>query len=406
MTYNKLYPLLQSAYRKNHSTETALLKVKNDLLLAMNKGHVSLLVLLDLSAAFDTVDYDILMRRLSTKIGLKDIALSWFSSYLTGRHQKVSVNGNFSDMFELKCGVPQGSCRGPLLFTIYASKLFNIIELHLPDVHAYADDTQLYISFNPDSKEDTANAIMTITQCINDLQSWMIRDKLMFNPGKTEIALFGTPQQLQKVTCNNISVGDVNIHLVDVFKNLGVWFDASLTMSTHVNKTSSSAFFYLYNIRHIRKFLSRQHTETLIHAFITSRLDYCNSLLYGLPDTTLCKLQRIQNACARLIYNSSKFCHITPLLKELHWLPIRQRIAFKLLLITFKSLHRLAPIYLTNLIKVAQPSRYNLRSANNGICLSYPRLKSKKTLADRSFVIAAPTLWNNLPADIPQNPTY
>ena len=118
----------------------------------------------------------------------------------------------------------------------------------------------------------------------------MIRDKLMFNPGKNEIALSGTPQKLQKVTCNNITVGDANIHLLDVFKNLGVWFDASLTMFTHVNKTSSSVFFYFYNIRHIRMFLSRQHTETLIHAFIASRLDYCNSLLYGLPDNTLCKL--------------------------------------------------------------------------------------------------------------------
>ena len=102
MTENKLYPLLQSAYRKNHSTETALLKVKNDLLLNMDKGHVSLLVLLDLSAAFDTVDHDILLRRLREKLGLTGTALTWFSSYLTGRQQKVSMNGTFSDLFELK----------------------------------------------------------------------------------------------------------------------------------------------------------------------------------------------------------------------------------------------------------------------------------------------------------------
>ena len=142
MTANNLFPVLQSAYRQNHSTETALLKVKNDLLLNMDKGHVTLLVMLDLSAAFDTVDHGILLHRLQSKLGLRDKALSWFKSYLAGRTQQVSVNGSLSDKFSLSCGVPQGSCLGPLLFT--ASSLFDIMKSHLPSVHTYADDTQLY----------------------------------------------------------------------------------------------------------------------------------------------------------------------------------------------------------------------------------------------------------------------
>ena len=121
---NRLYPLLQSAYRQHHSKETALLKVKNDLLINMNKEHVSLLVLLDLSAAFDTVDHGILLRRLQTMLGVRGTALSWFTSNLTGRSQRVSVNGTLSKNFELNWGVPQGSCLGPLLFIIYTSKLF------------------------------------------------------------------------------------------------------------------------------------------------------------------------------------------------------------------------------------------------------------------------------------------
>ena len=189
-------------------------------------------------------------------------------------------------------------------------------------------------------------------------------------------------------------------------RDLGAWFDQTLSMNTHVRKISASAFFYLYNIRHIRKFLSREHTETLIHAFITSRLDYCNSLLYGLPDSTLCKLQRIQNACVRLIYHCSRFCHITPFLKELHWLPVRQRINYKILLLTFKALHHLAPPYLSNLIIVTKPGLYDLRSSSDEIKLAYPRIKSKKPLADRAFfMLAAPTLWNNLPADLRTWPT-
>ena len=261
MTENKLYPLLKSEYRKNHSTETALLKVKNDLLLNMDKSHVSLLVLLDLSAAFDTVDHDILLRRLREKLGLTGTALTWFSSYLTGRQQKVSMNGTFSDLFELKSGVPQGSCLGPLLFTIYASKLFEVIESHLPNAHAYADDTQLYISFNPNDNTNRDSAITAIQLCVQDLRLWMTRDRLMLNSEKTEIILFGTPQQLKKVNITKINICEAAIYPADVVKDLGVWFNSSLTMTTHINKISASAFFYLYNIRHIRKFLSRQHTD-------------------------------------------------------------------------------------------------------------------------------------------------
>ena len=219
----------------------------------------------------------------------------------------------------------------------------------------------------------------------------------MLNSEKTEIILFGTPQQLKKVNITKINICEAAIYPADVVKDLGVWFDSSLTMTTHINKTSASAFFYLYNIRHIRKFLSRQHTEILIHAFISSRLDYCNSLLYGLPDSSIHKLKRIQNA--------PKLFHITPLLMELHWLPVRQRIAFKLLLITYKSLNQMAPIYLSDLIFIAQAGRYNLRSSNRGLLLAHPRIRSKKTLTDRSFMLAAPNLWNKLPAEICSSPT-
>ena len=134
---NNLYPSLQSFYRKGHSTETALLKIVNDIL-NMNKQHVTLLVLSDLSAAFDTVDRDILIQRLITKFGIIGVVLNWFKSYLEGRSQHVSLQGPVSEKFEVKWGVPQGSCLGPLLFILYASELFNVLEAHLPSVHCYA----------------------------------------------------------------------------------------------------------------------------------------------------------------------------------------------------------------------------------------------------------------------------
>ena len=131
---NNLYPVFQSAYRKLHSTETALVKVQNDILTNMNKRRVTLLVLLDLSAAFDTVDPSILLTRLRSKLGLNGTALSWFCSYLSGRTQRISVQGALSNVFYLRFGVPQGSCLGPILFNIYSSKIFDIVGRHLPKV--------------------------------------------------------------------------------------------------------------------------------------------------------------------------------------------------------------------------------------------------------------------------------
>ena len=169
---------MHSAYREHHSTETALLKVKNDILMNLDMGHVTLLVLLNLSAAFDTVDHDILIHRLQSLLGLRGSAVQWFRSYLRGRSQQVTINGALSKKFGLEFGVPQGSCFGPLLFTIYASKLFSIIKSHSPSAHSYADDTQLNLS--------SAEALDAMEKCIADVRSWMINDKLMLNDDKTE----------------------------------------------------------------------------------------------------------------------------------------------------------------------------------------------------------------------------
>ena len=144
-------------------------------------------------------------------------------------------------------------------------------------------------------------------------------------------------------------------------QNLASWFDVHMDVATHITKTCSTAFFYLYIIRHIRDSLARECTKKLIHASITSRLDYCNSMLFGAPDYQIRKLQCVMNASARLIYCAPKYCHVTPILKVLHWLPVRSRIDFKILLITFKILQGLTPKYLADLITVLPPSHCNLR---------------------------------------------
>ena len=170
MVTNDIYPELQSSYREHHSTETALLKVMNDVLLKMNSQHVTLLILLDLSAAFDTVNHSILLDQLTKVVGLQGKAHEWFCLYLSGWSQRVAIDGSMSMEFSWDCGVPQVSCMGPLLFVIYTSSLFKIIECHLPQVHCYADDTQLYLSFRlgDDVARDAAHHAMEV--CIKDIE--------------------------------------------------------------------------------------------------------------------------------------------------------------------------------------------------------------------------------------------
>ena len=157
----------------------------------------------------------------------------------------------------------------------------------------------------------------------------MSQDKLLMNDAKTKLLLIGTRQQLAKITIDGITVGHSVIALQSPVRNLGVWLNSNLSMGDHLTKTSSAAFYYLYNIRRISKYFSKKCTETLIHAFISSHLNYCNSLLYGLLSCQIQKLQRVQNSAARLVFQESKFCHTQPLLRALHWLPVANRIVFK-----------------------------------------------------------------------------
>ena len=280
--------------------------IHNGILIAMDCQHVILLVLLDLSAAFDTVEHSVLSSCLSNSFGIRDTVLRWFGSYLSDRSQRVSLDGKVSDKFQLTHGVPQGSFLGPLLFTLYLSKLFDIVKGHLPHVHTYADDTQLYLAFKPDS------AVNALELCICGLRTWMLHDKLKLNDDKTEFILIGTRQQLAKVDGISLCVGDSNVSPVKSAKNLGTWIDSNLNLKINVNDMCKAVYYHLKNVQHIRKYLEEKSSQTLIHALVIGRAHYCNSILFGLPARKLTKLQRLQNSVARIIFNIPKICHITP----------------------------------------------------------------------------------------------
>ena len=258
----------------------------------------------------------------------------------------------------------------------------------------------MYLAFRSDDRASQDLAVAAMEACIRDVRRWMIQDKLKINDDKTEFILIGTRAQLEKVKIDSLVIGDsVVSSSSEPIRNLGTWFDSNFTMSTHITKICKASFFYLHNISCIRKFLSQEITETLIHALVTSRLDYCNSLLYGLPNCLISKLQRVQNTAARLIFKAPRYCHITPLLTELHWLNIRHRIDFKIILIVHKAIYGVAPEYIRELISLKPASSYSLRS-NNKCMLKPLTVRTLPTLGDRAFACAAPRLWNGLPLEL------
>ena len=400
LNHNSLLPPNQSAYRQFHSTETALLRIKSDLLLAMDNQKVTLLLLLDLSSAFDTIDHSCLSQTLKTCFGIDGVVLKWIESYLADRYQKIKIDEVVSDVFPVPFGVPQGSRLGPLLFTLYTANFIAKVQKNFPEIscHCYADDTQLYVSFRPDDQEES---ISNLEACVDYIREWMLQNRLMLNDSKTELMVIGTPKQTSKLNLNGITVGNSLINPSANARNLGVQFDLHLNMEDHITNTCKSAYHMIYNLRRIRKFLDKDSTKTIVHACITSKLDYCNGLLYGIPDSQIGRLQRVQNTCARLICGCSKFSRITPLLRDLHWLPVRQRISFKILLIVYKALLGQTPTYIKELLNLkCNKHTHNLRSSLDTLLLQIPSYKTKVTLGDRAFACAAPKLWNNLPLEI------
>ena len=206
--------------------------------------------------------------------------------------------------------------------------------------------------------------------------------------------ILGSRQQLSKVTIPHINIGDSEVTAVTKARNLGVIFDSSMTLNSHISSIARSTTFHIRNIGKVRKYLTQKATEQIVHSVVVSRLDMCNSLLYGLPNTQIERLQRIQNYAARVITLNKKSCHITPILKELHWLPVSSRVKYKLLLFVYKSLTNNAPAYIDDLLKPYNPPR-KLRSYNSSLLIEPI---SNHSWGDRSFSHAAPRLWNKLPA--------
>jgi len=244
--------------------------------------------------------------------------------------------------------------------------------------------------------ESCWSSVSDIESCIGNIGRWLVANNLCFNGPKTECISISSARKTPSIS--SITVEGVEIVCSKFLRDLGGWLDSHMDMTVHVKKVCNSAFANLHSIGRIRKCLDPASTKKLVHALVTSRLDYNNALLYGLPKKTIAPMQRVQNAAARLISKTRKRDHITPVLKDLHWLPVHLRTEYKMITLTHKILHSKAPVYLEQLVHHRDCPRNTRAMDENSRRLTVRRTRT--SYGDRSFSVASARLWNKLPSDL------
>ena len=389
---------LQSAYRKHHSTETALLNTLDQVYSSADHSQPTVLVSLDLSAAFDTIDHSTLLCRLHSDFGVAGAALSWIHSYLTDRSQCVTV-GHCRSPYQISpSGVPQGSVLGPLLFTCYISPLGHLINSFGISHQQYADDTQLFISVPVAAR--TA-AIDRLENCLSALQNWFCLNGMSLNPDKSDAIWFTTEQRSRTLPpATTINVAGIPVSVSDKITTLGVTLDSHLSLHPHVAAISKSCNYHIRALRHIRTSITDDMAQSVAVSLVSTRLDYANSLLYGTSELNIIKLQRIQNSLAKLVLQNYHISSATAL-NTLHWLPIKRRIDFKISTLTYKLLHTHVPSYLASSIHLQTYVRVTRLSELE--LLHQPFVRNQ--IGSRAFHVAAPAVWNKIPFDIRKSST-
>ena len=350
-----LYCPLQSAYRRHHSTETALLKISNDIFEAVNSGNTTVLVALDLSAAFDTIDHSVLINRREYTLGLGGLALEWVKSYLGGQTSFVKIGGERSATTGVVTGVPQG----PSLDQYFFHFMFRHSAILSPS--RASNSTNMLMTFNFTLLSMSTMPLMRLRIYLSV--------RLIFMTGCYTIASHSTrtSRNLQCSSSKMIAVSKLlsptvsgaPIAISKHIKNLRVTLDGKLSFDKHVDNVCRDCHFHIRALRHVRSAMSRETANMVACVIVSSRHDYCNSVLAGMSSANLDRLQRVQNTLARVVTGTQRRDHITPVLAGLHWLPVQARITFKVTTMVYKIRETRQPTYLSKLI-----TDYYLRSSS------------------------------------------
>ena len=393
---NNILSPFQSGFRPGHSTVTALNKVCDDIRYGFEHQQVTLLVLLDFSNAFNTVDFDVLLAILRS-INFSSKATEWFSSYLHGRRQSIKLDGKASSICCINAGVPQGSVLSPLLFSIFINTLTQHIS---SSYHLYADDLQIYTTA---AIRDIPNAINKINSDLQIISSWSKSFGLSINPNKSQVCIFGSSKQLAKLRTPlpSIFYDNVCLEVSESVKNLGIRMDGTFCWSPHVSELSRKVFSTIGRLRRWKNVLPLKTKISLAHALLLPILDYADSCYLDLSQQLLNKLERLQNLIIRFIFGLRKHDHVSQYRSQLKWLPIEYRRNLHALTLLYAILSKpVTPSYLKDRFKFLGSDTLhsqNLRSRHNYI-LEIPLCRTK--CYSDSFTVKTVKLWNELPLEV------
>ena len=325
-------------------------------------------------------------------ISLQDVGASppvihWFYSYLSSRYQVVRINTTLSDRLPVASGVPQGSILGPLLFNIYVNDLPLVPEHCAPQ--CYVDDTKLLMSFR---LQDQSSVMDKMNKDLLKIRNWCFDNQLLLNPDKTKLIIFGSRQMATKVEDFRLSLLGKELVPVKVVKDLGIILDSNLTYNEHIITTVSACMKRLGQINRVKHAFDQRTLTIIINSLVFSKLFYCSNVWSNTTERNLDKLQAVQNFACRIISGARKFDHITPILKRLQWLPVRDQLYYRQAIMCFKCMTGSAPGYLTE--QFIKRSDVSKRSTRNAQALDIPLFRSAS--GQKTFYYQVVSLWNSL----------
>ena len=382
----------QSGNKKLHSCETLGVFMTDKVFKAMDSKELTVIVLLDFSKAFDSIDHRKLLTKLKA-LGLSLGALEWFKSYLTGRTQQVKIGSVVSEPGLITHGVPHGSISGPALFNIYLNDLPTIP--NFGDFgESYVDDSKLYLSF---PIKYVSEVMWNINEDLSKITAWCCHNSLLTNPDKTKVLVLGTSKMLQRLPDDfHVTLLDKRITPTISARDLGIQFDSTLSFNEHIANTVSTCIAILCQINRVKHLFDPRMLESIISSLVFSKLYYCSNVWSSTSKKNIERLQKVQNFAARIITGTQKYEHITPILKQLNWLPVSDMLKYFVGVLAFKCLNGLAPDYLNSYFQ----ERLSLhdRNTRNKQKLNIPAYRS--AAGQRTFEYRGVSLWNSLPCNI------
>ena len=381
----------QSGNKKLHSCETLGVFMTDKVFKAIDSKELTVIVLLDFSKAFDSIDHRKLLTKLKA-LGLSLGALEWFKSYLTGRTQQVKIGSVVSESGLITHGVPQGSILGPVLFNIYLNDLPTIP--NFGDLESYVDDSKLYLSF---PIKYVSEVMWNINEDLSKITAWCCHNSLLINPDKTKVLVLGTSKMLQRLPDDfHVTLIEKRITPTISARDLGIQFDSTLSFNEHIANTVSTCIAILCQINRVKHLFDPRMLESIISFLVFSKLYYCSNVWSSTSKKNIERLQKVQNFAARIITGTQKYEHITPILKQLNWLPVSDMLKYFVGVLAFKCLNGLAPDYLNSYFQ----ERLSLhdRNTRNKQKLNIPAYRS--AAGQRTFEYRAVSLWNSLPCNI------